>query len=459
MFKSLNRFIPNFSTKSSISESSTLAAIMQLNYESFDNMTLRQIIKNYTACSPVYDATNRIAESCLDIPIALKEKDKQVFIYKHPFLDLLAKPNPYQDQEEFLEEIYNTYLLFNNLFIHISGIGKPLELYVLKPQNMEYRCDSNGYPTELVHTTGNSGVPVRYIYNPVKKGFFDDKGSEAIHLRGYNPDTKTNTSGYFGIPRIQPLQVEILQYILLNTHNHALLKNQGRPSGLITYKGSPMDLSDEMVTRMESSFKEMLSGAENAGRMPFLTGDFDFKQLSESIKDMDFPKLATRLSENIYKAYHIPLPFVTNDKTTMSNLGESQVMYYRDAVFPIISRVTKFLMRRILHTRYGDSEKYVLAFDETTVSVIRDQLIKDTDRISKACVLTTNELRSRIGYESISDGDAVQVPLNMQALGQDQFTDDQRTKPAKKQSEEYVKLVLKRYNYSDAEIELYLNNA
>jgi HK97 family phage portal protein len=220
-----------------------------------------------------------------------------------------------------------------------------------------------------------------------------------------------------------------------------------------------MDLSDEMVGRMESSFKEMLSGAENAGRMPFLTGDFDFKQLSESIKDMDFPKLATRLSENIYKAYHIPLPFVTNDKTTMSNLGESQVMYYRDAVFPIISRVTKFLMRRILHTRYGDSEKYVLAFDETTVAVIRDQLIKDTDRISKACVLTTNELRSRIGYESISDGDAVQVPLNMQALGQDQFTDDQRTKPAKKQSEEYVKLVLKRYNYSDAEIDLYLNNA
>ena len=212
-----------------------------------------------------------------------------------------------------------------------------------------------------------------------------------------------------------------------------------------------------MINRLQLEFEEMFNGAANSGKIPFLTGDFDFKQLSESIKDMDFPQLHKRLRENIYVAYHIPLPFISNDRSTMSNLSESQVMYYRDAVFPNMNRVTKFLTNRILHKRYPGSDNMKLSYDKNTVDVVREQLFKDTDSISKAHILSQNELRTRVGYEAAENGDNIMVPLNMQPLGQDQHTEDQRVKPARKDySEEYIKSVMKKYNFSEKETEDYI---
>ncbi len=36
----------------------------------------------------------------------------------------------------------------------------------------------------------------------------------------------------------RPIELEITQYILASLHNESTIKNQGRPSGILTYKGN-----------------------------------------------------------------------------------------------------------------------------------------------------------------------------------------------------------------------------
>ncbi len=198
---SIIKTVKNLFTKSGYSPSSSsygFCKITGLSYGCYDGINIESIIKSYITCSPVYDATNRITESILDIPSSLKEKDKQVFNYTHPFLELLNNPNPYQDGDEFMEEVYNSYLMFNNLFIHISGKGKPVELLVLKQQNISFQFDIKGYPSEITYSSNSA----QRSYKFENGGFFDRMGSELIHLRGYNPLNENSTTGYFGVYRL-----------------------------------------------------------------------------------------------------------------------------------------------------------------------------------------------------------------------------------------------------------------
>ena len=422
-----------------------------LNQEySFNNNASAFINYFYDAC-PVFTATNLITDSISSIDIVLKNKKTGDFIYKHKALDILKNPNPFTDPQLFIKEIASYYLLTGNAYINIIGETLPIEINTIKPTDITILAGSDGYMGEYtVSTAINSTIYKR----DAKKRFIDARQNELIHLRSFNP--KFSSTNLVGCSAFIGCQLEIAQFVTASIHNYSLLKNGARPSGMLTHKGTN-ELQPEQIDKIKDLMKQKLAGSQNAGEMVFLGGDFDWKQLSLSIKDMDFPQLKKSVTESIYNALKIPLPMVNSNNMTFSNMDISRYTYYDNAVIPIFKRILKFLSAKLL-SRYAGTEELEYSFDESSIEALESRKFENAKISSQIGVLSDNEIRAMIGYEPINGGDVIYKPSSLAPIGQDINTKDNRDEPMAKS--EFIKIMKAQQKqdggrfYSDEYIEL-----
>lgn len=418
-----------------------------------------EFLNYYTEACPVFTSTKMIADAGSSIKMVIKDRKKDEFIYNHPFLERLKNPNPFIDGELFFKEIISYYLLTGNNYINVvQSFNKKdiIELNVFPPNKITIQKNQNdGYAGDYTYTNGNQNLI--YTRNEQNK-FIDKVGNEILHLRDFNPhfssDNLVGSSAFLGC------QLEISQYVAASVHNNSLLENQARPSGLLTYKGSER-LSDEQVSQIRKMIDNKMSGTNNAGKPAFLNGEFDWKQLSESIKDMDFPTLKKMVAESIYNAVKIPLPMVSPDNMSFANMDAAKYAFYDNAVIPVIGRVLKFFTKNLL-SKYAGSENLELTFDPCAIDALESRKVDNALTISKSGVLTINEIRATLGYESIENGDSVYQAANLLPVGADNYTIDNRETPSSKS--EYVRLVKSRKTiegnrlYSDDVVKKQLEN-
>lgn len=398
---------------------------------------VNQFINSYIDACPVFIATKMIADAISGINIVLRDKKTGDFIYNHKALNLLNNPNPFTDGQLFLNEIASYYILTGNSYINIIGDKEPIEINSIKPQDITVTAFNDGYAGEYSY---NSSYSSANYQRKADKRFFDARNNEIIHLRNFNP--KFSSTNLIGMSSFAGCGLEIDQYVLASIHNISLLKNGGRPSGLLTYKGSNT-LSKEQADTIKETIKSKLSGAKNAGEIPFLGGDFAWQSLSESTKDMDFGNLKNIVEQSIYKAVKIPLPLVNSDNMTFSNLNASTYIFYDNAVLPIFKRILKFLSVKLL-SRYKDADNLELYFDESNIEALQARKFENSRMASQLGVLTDNEVRALLGYEAITNGDTIYKPSNQIAVGQDAYIEDNRNEPAKK---EFIRIMQKQLKH------------
>ena len=409
-----------------------------------------EFIKYYIEACPVFTATKLIADAVSSIDIVLKNKDGD-YIYEHDALKILRNPNPFTDGQLFMKELSSYYIITGNAYINIIGEKKPVELNCLNPASISILPASDGYAGEYTYSSSN----LNFIYNRAPdKRFFDGRKNELAHLRDFNPNF--SSTNLVGSSSFLGCQLEISQYILASIHNNSLLKNQARPSGIITYKGAN-DLQQSQIDNLKEVIKNKLSGARNAGEPAFLGGDFNWLQLSESVKDMDFPTLKKSVAEAIYSAAKIPLPMISPDNMSFANMDASKYAFYDNAVLPTLRRILRFLDARVL-SRYPNAEGLRYSFDESAIEALEARKYDVADRASKIGVLSDNEIRTIIGYESTTNGDGIYKPANLVQVGLDSYTADNRDQPVGKS--EFIRIMTeeKKLNgerlYSDEYIQL-----
>lgn len=379
-------------------------------------------LRYYEECAPLFNAVNIVKDETSNIQPILKNKKNDDLIYEHPFLSLLNKPNPFTNFNLFFSEIVAFYMLTGNVYIKIIGNGKPLELSVIRPDNITIQEGSDGYPLSYNYSTSDGEVEFTRAAN---KRFYDSLGNEIIHLRAFN--VRYGCDNLYGSSLFLGAELQICLYVLAAIHNHSLIKNQGRPSGLLTYKGDA-NISNDQVNEVKSLMMDRMSGPENTGKTVFLNGNFDWKVLSESIKDMDFPTLRKQTENTISKVGKIPLPLVNEENMTMSNYESARYALYDNAIVPMINLIYEFL--DIILARYPNSENLELTFDKAVIPTLEDRKIKNTISAYEKGIISRNEARTEIGYEAVGGGDVFTDQLG-QVVGEDIYIEDNRTKPAK----------------------------
>lgn len=364
------------------------------------------------ALNPVaYSCIDKIAKAITSVDVELYKKGKDgkpERVEKHPMLTLLDRPNPFQSGRGLLDALIRYKLIGGNAYLlalSLNPKAPPSQLQALCPASVKpVKSDWEGIPSAYERRTNNGQAVVTYPVDTLSGA------SQILHLKCFSP-----AGELLGLP---PLQAAAFATDIFNAGqkwNHALLKNEARPSGALQVKakdGQPASLTDDQYTRMKQALDSQFSGAGNAGRPLLLEGGLEWVQMSMTAKDMDFEKSILNNARFIASVYGVP-PMLINipGESTFSNFAEARVALWTDTVIPQLQALLDDLNRWLV-PMFDKNREYFLWYDEEMIPAL-EPLRKDKgDRINASGYMSIDEKREAMGLGELDGGlgDAVLVP-------------------------------------------------
>ena len=374
----------------------------------------------YSENAIVYRCINEISNNASRVKINLFRGDQEVD--NHPLLDLLYNPSPTMSQVEWFQALYS-YLLIsgNNYMLSVGGDNTPpTELYNLRPDRMKIR-------------SGTRAMPVAYDYmlkGQIVESYIVDQStgaSKVKHIKLFNP-----LDDYYGMSPMQASSVDIDQHNLANKHNVNLLQNGARPSGAVIFNpkdetGGNVQLSDVQRNQLMNDVNQRFSGTGNAGKPMLLEGDFEWKEMGLSPKDMDFIQLKNMSAKDIALVYGVPSQLIgIPDSQTYSNFAEAKLALYNETIIPLLDRIQGDLNEWLVPM--FNEQGLELRYDIDSIPAMAEQRKRVFESVSagvKEGILTRNEAREQLGYEPIEGADSLLVSANLMPLNlADDMTED-----------------------------------
>jgi HK97 family phage portal protein len=348
--------------------------------------------EGYMANAIVHRAVKLVAESAASVSFLLYEGAAERD--KHPLLDLLARPNPRQEQAAFLEAVCTHLMLAGNAYVEAVALdgadGREVrELYALRPDRMRVVPGPDGWAEAYEYTA--AGRTVRFDQNAAPPPI--------LHLAAFHP-----LDDHYGLSPLEAAAIAVDTHNAAAAWNKALLDNSAQPCGALVYATAEGALlSDPQFQRLKRELDEEYQGARNAGRPLVLEGGLDWKPMSLSPKDMDFLEAKNSAAREIALAFGVPpmLLGIPGDNT-YSNYQEANRVFWRGTVLPLAGRIASALAQW-LAPAFGEGLR--LAIDTDRIEALAANRAALWARVTDAPFLTLNEKRAATGYGTVEGGD------------------------------------------------------
>lgn len=362
------------------------------------NRTIKAYMtEGYAQNVVVYRAINQVAAIATAEIEAVKGDDEETLVPDAPLLKLLQRPNPMQDGRAFLKKYIISLLVTGEAFVLRVGPknGPPKQLWILPSECMTVE-------------PGTSGLPIRYVYEVDRKKtvypVHQMTGeSDIMHHKFPNPNNIWRG--------MSPLEAAAYS---VDIHNHgsqwnnALLKNSGRVSMVLMDK-STTSPDEGKIAKMRKYIMEVLAGPSNAGKLPYLFGGMELKELGKTAKDMDFIQGQDISARNIASAFGVPFPLVVPDSATYNNQKEAREMLWEDTNIPLAEDILGHF-NHWLGAVFGDGA--TLRLNEDSITALEGKRERKYERMIKAVqggVLDASEARVELGWpEEFPDGAMVE---------------------------------------------------
>lgn len=367
--------------------------------------------EGFKKCVIVYSSVNKVAGGAAAVPWLLykkarSKKSARAEIESHPFLDLMARPNPLQGGSAFMQSALSYFLIAGNSYISAvgankNGKGAAKELWTQRPDRMKIIAGSRGYPAQYVYTVNNQEVV--YPVDQIKLQ------SPILHLKTFHP-----LDDWYGLSPLEAAAYQVDQFSGVNKWNMGLIQNGARPSGALVATVSATSngqLTAEQFARLKEQIDQDYSGAGNAGRPMLLEGGLDWKQFGLNPQQMEFVENKNTSARDIALAFGVPpmLLGIPGDNT-YANYSEARQSLYEETILPLLDFVKSELNHWLLPL-FGDGIECDYDKDEIHALAPRRSMI--WDKVSSASFLTENEKRIATGYEPIENGDVILVQSTM----------------------------------------------
>ena len=373
------------------------------NYESYAE-------EGYRQNAIVYRCVNEIANGAASIPFKAFQGD--IELDDHPILGLLRRPNPMQEGVEFFQALYSFLLLSGNAYPIRNDInGQPRELFLLRPDRIRIQPSKTLIPKSYEYMV--QGTVVRtYDPDPITGE------SDLKHIKLWNP-----LDDYYGLSPIMAGAVDIDNHNAVNKHNLNLLNNGARPSGAIIFKpkddrGVAMQLTDGQRQSLNEDLQLRYSSPQNSGRPMLLEGDFDWREMGLSPKDMDYLQSKHVAAKDIALCFGVPSQLIgIPDAQTYSNVQEARLALYEETIIPLAKRIESD-MNEWISPSFGEDINIKYDFEAIPAMTERRKMIyENVTQAVREGIISRNEARERLGLEPISGGDDVFIAANLFPLG------------------------------------------
>ena len=289
---------------------------------------------------------------------------------------LNKEPNLFQDVSSFKRNLVTDFLLDGNIFIYFDGA----HLYHLPADNVTIHADSKTYIE-------------KYTYNDV-----DYAPEEIIHIK-----ENSFYSIFRGTSRLKPAVRTMQLTTNMRKFQDNFFKNGAVP-GLVLK--SPNTLSEKIKERMIQSWT-MRYRPDAGGRRPLiLDGGIEVDEISNvNFRELDFQVAISENDKIILKALGVP-PIML-DSGNNANIRPNMRMYYLETVLPIVRKI---------NAAYSRFFGFEISEDVTDIPALQPEL-RDAASYYTALVnggiITINEARDSLGYETLDGQDDIRVPQNI----------------------------------------------
>ena len=363
--------------------------------------------EGYLKNAIVYRCVNEISRGASAVPFVIKAGDQ--IIEEHPLIDLLNRPNPLQSYSEFFNSLFGYVLLSGNAYILKVGAdtGTPQELHQLRPDRIVIKGSGNQIPDRYQYVL-NGKIHQQYEVDQ-ENGFSDLK-----HIKLWNP-----LDDYYGLSPMSAAAVEVDQFNMASKHNVNLLNNGARPSGAIVFKpqddaGFAVNLTESQRQQLLTDLNNRFSGTANAGRPLLLEGDFDWREMGLSPKDMDFLNLKHMSATDIAMCFGVPSQLVgVPDAQTYANVAEARLALYEETIIPHLRKLSSDLNEWLVPMF---DERLKLEFDIDAIPALSERRRKIYENVTSAVregIMTRNEAREIIGLQPVDGADDLYISATL----------------------------------------------
>ena len=372
----------------------------ETNYRSF-------AFEGYMTCVIANRCINLIAgaASSIDFKVMVGDKEDP----DHHLHKILKRPNMMQSGSEFFFQLYATLMIGGNTYLHSlstsamnNGVTDRMEL--LRPDRIQIKVRKgvDGMMEKVYRYTIDSKDPK--IFMP----------EEICHIKTFNP-----MDDNYGMSPLLAAGMDIDQHSEIISHNLALLRAGGRPSGIIKFnpkdqEGKAMRPTKEQMDELKNKISQSFTGSDNHGRVNFMGGDMDWVQTGITSQQGDFPELRRMSAADIALALGVPAVLVgLKEHATYNNTREARLAFYQDTVIPKAKQVVGDLNEWISE-QYQDDVRIVYDFDGIPAMEERFREISESVvKLVEKGIITRKEARDKLDMEFIEGSDKLMVPTNL----------------------------------------------
>lgn len=319
----------------------------------------------------------------------------------HELLKLMKRPNPEMGYGKFMEAVVYYTETKGDCYVNKAGPpnGAAKELYLLRPDRIK-----------IIPNPDDMANPVKYYEYRINNNVTQIKPSEILHIKKFHP-----MDDYYGL---SPLKIA-LRFIRMNNAatewNVSLLENMARPSGTLS---SEARLSETERIQLKNDINTQYSGAKNASSPILLDGGLKWDQVSLSPAELDFIQGFNLSVKALAINWHIPSEMMGDaENKTYSNWAEGRKAFYMETILPYMDWLMDEL-NNWLTPQFG--ENLELKYDLEGIEALQEDRellwMRAADGLMKG-LITRNEAREIIKYDSVENGDVFYMPTNMIPVG------------------------------------------
>jgi HK97 family phage portal protein len=334
-------------------------------------------------------------------------------IETHPLLDLLDRPNAETSKSDALYIIQSHKKLTGDAFwLKLRSGRSVVALRSLPPDKITLNLQD---PTEKDPT-----VIKNFEYHDVINGEKVDaiyQPEDIIHIK------KPNPNNYFrGYGAVEALAETIDVDNLTNLTTKNFFKKGAITNFVLS---TEQKINPEQIRRIQSEMKQMYGGAQNAYRTLILGGGLTPEKLTFSNKDMEFLAQLAWYRDKIMSGFGNTLASLGMlDDVNRATHESSMIEWKRNTIKPdmdaIINALNEFLV-----PEFGNN--LVLGYNDP-IPEDRTDDISEATQLFAGSIITRNEARELVDYESVDGGDVFMTSgANLEEPSGDPKLDDEDT--------------------------------
>lgn len=329
-------------------------------------------------------------------------------VTSHPILDILAKPNPTMNWDEFIYG-YFVYKKFVGRSV-IQGVstdtginkGKPQELWLL--------------PANYIQAVSGSNLNIIDYYQDSRNPEFKIPTDQVLMIRNFSSDYSVPGGHLSGMSVLKSASK------LLTKSNSAMdaetesLQNRGART--LVYPQIPKEMLGGGITMPDGQTIDAMNMALNkrlkeAGNQGVVLNSLPLGIAQIGLSPVDLQILETnRFDIQMWcSLFHVDSRVIFNDHTssTLDNMKTARLNTITDGIFPDIEALKNGL-NEFLVKKWDDT--LVLDFDYTILPEIQDNLRQVAKDMKEAEVFTVNEIREMWKYGNYEGENADKILIS-----------------------------------------------